>query len=63
MGTKTEIRKELAGERDQLSAAVAELRGELGQAAERGRRVGMVVAAAGGLATAAKIVLRLRSRG
>ena len=62
MATKTEIRKELAGERDQLSEAVADLRGELGQAAERGKRVGLAVAAAGGLATAAKIVLRLRRR-
>jgi hypothetical protein len=62
MATKTEIRKELAGERDQLSEAVAELRGELGQAAERGRRVGLAVAAAGGLATAAKIVFRLLRR-
>lgn len=62
MATKTEIRKDLAGERDRLSEAVAELRGELGHAAERGKRVGMAVAAAGSLATAAKIVLRLRRR-
>jgi hypothetical protein len=62
MATRTEIRKELAGERERLSDAVAELRGELGQAAERGKRVGPAVAAAGGLASAAKIVLRLRRR-
>lgn len=62
MATKTEIRKDLAGERAQLSEAVAAFRGELGQAAERGRRVGLAVAAAGGLATAAKIVLQLRRR-
>jgi hypothetical protein len=62
MATKTEIRKELAGERKQLADAVADLREELGHAAERGKRVGMAVAAAGGLATAAKLALRLRRR-
>lgn len=62
MATKAELRKELAGERRQLTGAVADLREELGHAAERGKRVGMAVAAAGGAATIAKIVLRLRRR-
>jgi hypothetical protein len=62
MAGKTEIRKELAGERAQLTDAVADLREELGHAAERGKRVGMAVAAAGGAAAAAKFLLRLRRR-
>jgi len=62
MASKTEIRKELAGERKQLADAVADLREELGHATERGRRVGMAIAAAGGIATAAKLALRLRRR-
>jgi hypothetical protein len=62
MAGKTEIRKELAGERTQLTDAVADLREELGHAAERGKRVGMAVAAAGGAAAAAKVLLRLRRR-
>ncbi|HXR12983.1 MAG TPA: hypothetical protein VN770_11845 [Gaiellaceae bacterium] len=62
MATKPEIRHELAGEREQLTDAVADLREELGHAAERGKRVGMAVAAAGGLVTAARLALRLRRR-
>jgi hypothetical protein len=62
MATKTEIRKELAGERAQLTDAVADLREELGHAAERGKRVGMAAAAAGGAAAAARFLLRLRRR-
>lgn len=62
MATKTEIRKELAGERAQLTGAVADLREELGHAAERGKKVGMAVAAAGGAATVAKLLLKLRRR-
>ena len=53
--TETEIRNELAGEREQLTGAVAELRDELGHA---GKRVGMAVAAA----TLVKVLLRLRRR-
>ncbi|MGH2935345.1 MAG: hypothetical protein ACRDL2_12655 [Gaiellaceae bacterium] len=60
MATKTDIRKELAGEREQLTGAVADLREELGHAAERGKKVGMAIAAAGSAATVAKLVLKLR---
>jgi len=62
MATKTDIRKELAGERQQLTHAVADLREELGHAADVGKRVGMAVAAAGGLATVARVALKLRRR-
>jgi hypothetical protein len=60
---ETQIRKELAGEREQLTDAVASLREELGHAADRGKRIGAVVGAATGAAIAAKIVLRLVRRG
>ena len=62
MATKTEIRKELAGERQELAHAVEDLRGELGHAVSRGRRVGTAIAAAGGLASLAKLALKLRRR-
>lgn len=62
MATKTDLRKELAGERQELTHAVADLRGELAHTAELGKRAGMAVAAAGGLATVAKLALKLRRR-
>jgi len=60
MGTETEIRKEIAGEREQLTEAVASLREELGHAADRGKKVGAAVGAVAGLATVVKIVRRIR---
>jgi hypothetical protein len=60
MATETEIRRELAGEREQLTDAVTTLREELGHAAERGKKVGAAVGAVAGLAAVAKIVRRLR---
>ena len=60
---ETKIRKEIAGEREQLSDAVASLREELGHAADRGKKVGVAVGAATGAAIVAKIVLRLVRRG
>jgi len=62
MATETEIRQELAGEREQLTHAVATLREELGHVAERGKKVGAAVGAAAGAAAAAKLLLRLRRR-
>lgn len=58
--TETEIRKEIAGERLQLTEAVAELREELGHAADRGKKVGAAVGAVAGVATVVKVVRRLR---
>ena len=60
MATETELRRELAGERERLTDAVTTLREELGHAAERGKKVGAAVGAVAGLAAVAKIVRRLR---
>jgi hypothetical protein len=62
MATETEIRRELAGERKQLTEAVATLRDELGHAVDRGKKIGAAVSAVAGLAGAAKLVLRLKRR-
>jgi hypothetical protein len=62
MATETEIRRELAGEREQLTDAVATLREEFGHAADRGKKLGAAVGAAAGAAAAAKLLLRLRRR-
>jgi hypothetical protein len=62
MATESEIRRELAGERKQLTEAVATLREELGHAADRGKKVGAAVSAVAGLAGAAKLVLRFKHR-
>ena len=60
MATETEIRRELAGERERLSEAVAALRGELGHAADRGKKIGAAVGAFASLAALAKIARSLR---
>jgi len=60
MATETEIRRELAGERKQLTEAVATLREELGNAADRGKKIGAAVSAVAGLAGAVRLARRLR---
>lgn len=60
MATETEIRRELAGERERLSEAVAALRSELGHAADRGKKLGAALGAVASLAAVAKIARRLR---
>lgn len=60
MATESEIRSELGGERKQLTAAVAELRGELGHAVDRGKKVGTALGAVASLAAVAKIVRSVR---
>ncbi|HEY2073091.1 MAG TPA: hypothetical protein VGG88_05910 [Gaiellaceae bacterium] len=55
MATETEIQKELAGERAQLTDAVASLRDELAGAAKK-------TGAAAGALLAAKLALRLFRR-
>jgi hypothetical protein len=62
MATETEIRRELAGERAQLTDAVATLRDELGHAADRGKKLGAAVGATAGALAAVKLLLRLRRR-
>ena len=62
MATETEIRRRLADERRELTNAVASLREELGQAAERGKKVGAGIGAATGAAVVARLLLRRRRR-
>ena len=62
MATETEIRRELAGEREQLTDAVTTLREEIGHATERGKKIAAALGAAAGAAAAAKLLLRLRRR-
>ncbi len=62
MADESEIRRELAGEREQLTSAVFSLREELGHVADRGKKVGTAVAAVGSLAAAVRVVRRLRGR-
>ena len=62
MATETEIRKEIAGEREQLTDAVASLRQELGHAADRGKKVGAAVGAVAGVATIVRIVRQARKK-
>lgn len=62
MGTEPEIRQEIADERRELTNAVASLRGELGEAAEKGKKLGAVLGAATGAAVLARLLVRLRRR-
>ena len=62
MAAETEIRKDIADERRQLTDAVATLREELDQTAERGKKVGVAVGAAAGAAMVAKMLVRLVRR-
>jgi hypothetical protein len=62
MATESELKREIADERRELTNAVASLRDELGQTAERGKRLGVKVGAATGAALAAKSLLKLLRR-
>ena len=62
MATESELKREIAEERRELTNAVASLREELGQAAERGKKLGTAVAAATGAALAARTLLKLRRK-
>jgi hypothetical protein len=62
MPSESELRQEIADERRKLTDAVASLREELGQAAERGKKLGTAVGAVTGAAVAARTLLRLRRR-
>jgi hypothetical protein len=62
MATESELRQEIASERRQLTDAVASLREELGQTAERGKQLGVAVGAAAGTALAVKTLVRLLRR-
>jgi hypothetical protein len=57
-----DLRREIAGERAQLSDAVTTLRSELGTVAGRGKKAGAAMGAAMGVATALRLALRFRRR-
>jgi hypothetical protein len=60
MANESELRQEVADERRQLTNAVAELRVELDQAAERGKKIGIAVGAVAATVVAVKTALRVR---
>ncbi len=62
MAAEPELRQEIADERRELTNAVASLRGELGVAAEKGKKLGAALGAATGAAVLARILVRLRKR-
>jgi hypothetical protein len=62
MPSESELRRGIADERRELTNAVASLREELGQTAERGKRLGTAVGAVTGAVLAARTLLRLRRR-
>jgi hypothetical protein len=62
MPTEHDLRREIADERRQLTNAVADLRREIDQTAERGKRIGVAVGAAAGALIAARTLSRLLRR-
>ena len=62
MATESDLRKEIADERRELTDAVASLRTEVGQAAERAKKAGATASAVTGAALASRTLLRLRRR-
>lgn len=62
MATESELRQEIADERRELTNAVASLREELGETAERGKQLGVKLGAAAGAALVARVVVGLRRR-
>ena len=62
MATESELRREIADERRELTNAVTDLRDELGQTAERGKKLGTAVGAVTGAALALRTLVRLRAK-
>jgi hypothetical protein len=62
MATEPDLRREIADERRELTNAVADLRRELDQTAERGKQLGVKVGAAAGALIALRTALKLRRR-
>ena len=62
MANESELKREIADERRELTNAVTSLRQELGETAERGKRLGVRVGAAAGAALAAKKLVKLIRR-
>ena len=62
MATEPELRREIAEERRQLTSAVADLRRELDQTAERSKQIGVKVGAVAGALIAVKTLAGLIRR-
>lgn len=60
MARETELRQELAAERQELTDAVEALREEIDHTAERGKRIGIAVGAVAGAALTIRTALRIR---
>jgi hypothetical protein len=62
MPDSPEIRQELEEERRQLKAAVSELRDELDEKAQQGKKLAMIAGAATAAVVATKMALKLTRR-
>ena len=62
MATEPDLRREIADERRELTNAVADLRREIDQTAERGKRIGTAVGAAAGALIAVRTLAKLLRR-
>jgi hypothetical protein len=62
MATEPDLRREIADERRELTNAVADLRKEIDQTAERGKKIGAAVGAAAGALIAVRTVAKLLRR-
>jgi len=62
MATEPDLRREIADERRELTNAVADLRKELDQTAERGKQLGVKVGAVAGALIALRTALKIRRR-
>ena len=62
MATEPDLRREIADERRELTNAVADLRKELDQTAERSKQLGVKVGAVAGALLALRTALRIRRR-
>jgi hypothetical protein len=62
MATEPELRREIADERRKLTSAVADLRKELDQTAERGKQLGVALGVVAGAALAIRTALKIRRR-
>jgi ABC-type transporter Mla subunit MlaD len=60
MAKESELRREAANERQQLTNAVDSLKEEVGKTAERGKQIGAAVGAVAGAALALRTALRIR---
>ena len=62
MASESDLRREIADERRELTNAVADLREELDKTAERGKQIGVIVGAVAGTLLAVRTALRIRRR-